>query len=1279
MNTNLKFSFQTIIKSGSHIDSAIGHFVNGTSRDLLILKPHELIIYTLQFGSIKPLLRHNLNLNGIKICLIPPKGKSKCSVALLGSEYSFHFFKYDDYSQSLRSVSDNNYNKKGHTKAKSPIMARCLKYNFILLHLYQGLIKLIEYNSDSSGDYEEEEEEEEKMDNKAIDLRLQHPNIRSIKFLKTATNFFNLSSDLCLREENEGNDKQNLPCFCVLYLSNTGSVSVNTYYYSKTLQKLLPGPFSISNLDYTFSNLFSFRQGVLAFAYGTISYYSEAFSLVKEIPRRITLATEFSFDEILCADSDGGIWIVKYDIIKKDKQEKKKGYYQKVKNQRVPILKATKIGEIKHLQLTSIQYLDSGLAYLGSKNGNSYIIDLKKINNSEPYLIENNLATITDLCVLPLLGGLYGLAICSSSQNNSNLIIMSAKVSLDEMYSIEMNNLQNFWNYKDILFLKSYQNENNLIIKKENEIISRIDVPNMNLNDTITIIEFQKYLLNITNDSIMFLKKKSFQIVLNWKLPTEYKNFIILSSSKILENMIALYLSNNILLILKILNGLKIEIIFTLSFHIEISCLYFGKSSIMNNKLKKNTLIVGLWDNSVQIFQQRYNYIHNENHNKNKIQNGNEFKLMAKYHFNKILPRSISIINDYDLKKDYLIVGFVNGLIYFLDCFLKDENEVNIKIIDIFNLGVSPISLDKIIWKPALNNYVKLNENQNKKSKMEMEMEGGGVVQGGGRGVKRKGKEIQIEKEIEIEIEIERQENGNKNEKYKTIFASGERSGIFIIENNKFKFYEFSKQNIKRINNHGSELIVYNQKEITWCTIPIISNIFASLRKIKLNKFQPMKIIYEPNENIFLILAVKMGKEVQTNDGKVLRGIKDINNWEMEKDIRWKFKICKILVISNHNLQIIDEITLNQNEIGNSIISFQFQSKDTQQQYFIVGTTILETEKKKSNKGRILILSKEQTLDPKQNKTLKVILQMTLNGSVFSMKQIESTNKFLVGVDCSWCLFQLIHNREEELQIQFLSQYSNYSPSLFLDCEKDIILSSDKLSSITVSQFKDGMGGGNISGGGNGNEKEKEKEKGGNINMEVEEEKEEEGRNDLKKGNPIFPIAKDFNHQNLTAISIINSNYFLIANNKLNLIILSKNKQKLKKTSLKTISELHLAEKISVFKKLDSKRIIYGTLSGSIGLISIISNKDYKFMLKLQQVILSVANTIGLNYNFFRNYDSNNDSRFKIIDLDLITKCLNLSEKSLSLIVKKLNKFIQISKENLLIRIKNFIKAQKIF
>ncbi|XP_050293342.1 DNA damage-binding protein 1 [Anthonomus grandis grandis] len=461
------------------------------------------------------------------------------------------------------------------------------------------------------------------------------------------------------------------------------------------------------------------------------------------------------------------------------------------------------------------------------------------------------------------------------------------------------------------------------------------------------------------------------------------------------------------------------------------------------------------------------------------------------------------------------------------------------------------------------------------------------------------------------------------------VFACSDRPTVIYSSNHKLVFSNVNLREVKQMCSLNAEaypdsLALATATSVTIGTIDEIQKLH--IRTIPLQE-SPMRIAYQESTQCFGVLTSRI--DIQDSFG--LNPVRPSAS-TMTQAITVSSSVAGLAVgksgstsnivtsssaeygqeVEIHNLLIIDQNTFEvlaahqfmQNEYALSLISCRL-SNDTNT-YFVVGTSTVNPEESEPKQGRILVFQWNE------NKLVQ-ILEKEIKGACYSLS--EFNGKLLASINSTVRLFEW--TAEKELRLE-CSHFNNIV-SLYLKTKGEFILVGDLMRSITLLQYK-------------------------TMEGSFEE------------------IARDYNPNWMTAIEFLDDDVYLGAENSFNMFVCQKDSAATtddERSSMNQVGHFHVGDMVNVFRhgSLVMQNIgetstptrgcvLFGTVSGAIGLVTQISQEFYEQLSELQTKLSTTIRSVGqITHQSWRAFhtDIKTEHSEGFIDGDLIESFLDLS------------------------------------
>jgi DNA damage-binding protein 1 len=323
-----------------------------------------------------------------------------------------------------------------------------------------------------------------------------------------------------------------------------------------------------------------------------------------------------------------------------------------------------------------------------------------------------------------------------------------------------------------------------------------------------------------------------------------------------------------------------------------------------------------------------------------------------------------------------------------------------------------------------------------------------------------------------------------------------------------------------------------------------------------------------------------------------------------------------VRLLDAQSFEFLSSYPLDAFECGCSILSCSFT--DDKNVYYCVGTAYVLPEENEPTKGRILVFIVEEG-------RLQLITEKETKGAVYSLNAFNG--KLLASINQKIQLYKWMLRDDGTRELQSECGHHGHILALYVQTRGDFIAVGDLMKSISLLIYKH-----------------------------------EEGA--------IEERARDYNANWMTAVEILNDDIYLGTDNCFNIFTVKKNNEGAtdeERARMEVVGEYHIGEFVNRFRhgslvmKLPDSDIgqiptvIFGTVSGMIGVIASLPQEQYAFLEKLQTSLRKVIKGVGgLSHEQWRSF--NNEKRTAeakgYLDGDLIESFLDLSRGKMEEISK---------------------------
>ncbi|CAF0797251.1 unnamed protein product [Didymodactylos carnosus] len=610
----------------------IGHFTSSTDLNLLVAKNTHFEIYLMSSEGLK--LVKDVCIYGriaIMKCFRPPQ--SNKDVVFIYTEK--HHGMILDCKKSANDQYDIITKCHGILKdfIKLPIRAiLCAidaKHGIIVLRIVEGLLKLI-YLKDSTKELSKTME--------SYNVKVDEQNIIDLQFLP-------------------GYQK---PTFALIHSCHPDSeYQQNNKFFFKTYQIEMKDK-DISKTSWKQEIDISEPAIIIPGEDSCIVIGRNAVALYKENDRPLELELPLLDNKVTgiighCSiDPNGGRYLLSdwcgklYLLVLEC--EKKNGSLI-VTDMKLNLLGETSVSE-------NIIYLDNGVAFIGSRSGDSQLIRLlpEPRNGSHLEILESytNLGPILDMCIVDIERQGRQLVTCSGFSKDSSLRIVRTGIGIQEHASIDLRNIKGIWSLKisskwDNYLVISFFEQTRMFYLQNDEVeeveLTGFDFQHQTLLCSNIIAD---QILQITTHSIRLIGNNGKDLIVEWKNSNQ-NNEITVSTCNATQCLCAI---GNELHYFEIGQSTFTEISkCTLPYNI--ACM--DVTPVNYNEERSNLCVIGLWTH-ISVWTLRLPTL--EVQHKEPLTNGRDTDRYT-------LPRTVIMVS-FD-SQPYVVVSLADGpIIYFL-------------------------------------------------------------------------------------------------------------------------------------------------------------------------------------------------------------------------------------------------------------------------------------------------------------------------------------------------------------------------------------------------------------------------------------------------------------------------------------------------------------------------------------------------------------------------------------------------------------------------------------
>eukprot|EP00795_Rhopilema_esculentum_P011588 gene11587-21825_t len=410
------------------------------------------------------------------------------------------------------------------------------------------------------------------------------------------------------------------------------------------------------------------------------------------------------------------------------------------------------------------------------------------------------------------------------------------------------------------------------------------------------------------------------------------------------------------------------------------------------------------------------------------------------------------------------------------------------------------------------------------------------------------------------------------------VFACSDRPTVIYSSNRKLVFSNVNLKDVSyvcQLNSEGYQdsLAIADKNTLTIGTIDEIQKLH--IRTVPLGEL-PRRIAYQESTQSFAVISRRTelqdsatGKSFPTHlsasltasnitycsaqgPDAVMATSSKINDGILLEEV----ELFSVLIVDQHTFEVTHAHHFGEKDHCTALMSCRLANDPNT--YYCVGTSVVIPEETEPKSGSIILF---QLVDGK----LIQVASKEVKGAVYCLQ--EFNGKILAGINSSVVIFEW--TAEKELQQE--CSYCNVILALYLKTKGDFILVGDVMRSMVFLAYKP-----------------------------------MEGR--------IEEIAHDYSPNWMSAVEIIDDDTFLGAENSYNLFTCQKDSAATSDDERNTLNEtgrFHLGEFVNVFRHGSliiqhaneqvtpiQSSILFGTVSGAIGLVTTISKEMFDFLMQ---------------------------------------------------------------------------------
>eukprot|EP00668_Euglena_longa_P029608 GGOE01036966.1.p1 GENE.GGOE01036966.1~~GGOE01036966.1.p1 ORF type:complete len:1224 (-),score=385.99 GGOE01036966.1:114-3533(-) len=460
------------------------------------------------------------------------------------------------------------------------------------------------------------------------------------------------------------------------------------------------------------------------------------------------------------------------------------------------------------------------------------------------------------------------------------------------------------------------------------------------------------------------------------------------------------------------------------------------------------------------------------------------------------------------------------------------------------------------------------------------------------------------------------------------VFVTSDRPTVIYSSNRKLLF---SNVNLKEVQfvcpfnsqhlQHDSCLALICEENLVLGTIDAIQKLH--IRTVPLGE-QPKKIAFHQSSQAFALLScrspgynIPQGTVLSQQAGSHTDPLSSnamLDSMFIEEEVHF------LRLLNNHTFECLNTYQLDANENGISLITTTFDGDDVE--YIVVGTAYVLQEEHEPSRGRLLVF------EVKDNRLL-LVAEKDIKGACYCLCAFNGKLLSSCNANVQLWKWQPGTDQDGNKALEYECHFRGSIVTLTLKSRGDFVIVGDLMRSISVLMYKADV-------------------------------------------SALEEIAFDFNPNMITASEVLGDDVYIGADNFYNLFTLAQNTDTTNDDEhrmLNTLGQFHLGEFVNCFHKgslvmrmsdqekdsppasslyalkLSPHSLVYGTISGAVGMINPISEQLYNVLLAIQTAIAKVIQGVGgLQFNVWRSF--NNERKTvawkNFLDGDLIESFLDL-------------------------------------
>uniref|UniRef100_H3G8E6 DNA damage-binding protein 1 n=1 Tax=Phytophthora ramorum TaxID=164328 RepID=H3G8E6_PHYRM len=427
------------------------------------------------------------------------------------------------------------------------------------------------------------------------------------------------------------------------------------------------------------------------------------------------------------------------------------------------------------------------------------------------------------------------------------------------------------------------------------------------------------------------------------------------------------------------------------------------------------------------------------------------------------------------------------------------------------------------------------------------------------------------------------------------VFAACDRPTVIYSNNNKLLYSNINSKEVNVMCPFDSEsfpecLALSSEEELTIGTVDDIQKLH--IQTFHLNEWA-RRVAHDPDSHTLGVLTVNF--TVDDTGEEVDQGF--------------------VRLFDDQTFEVLHSYRLDPFETPCSVAVCPFSGDSSSTSYFVVGTAYVHEEEAEPHQGRILVFA---VTGIHGERKLQLVTEKEVKGAVYCLNSFNG--KILAGVNSKAQLYKWSESADNEKELVSECGHYGHTLVLYMESRGDFIVVGDLMKSISLLSYKQ-------------------------LDGTIEE------------------IAKDLNSNWMSAVGIVDDDTYIGSETDFNLFTVQRNSGAAsdeERGRLETVGEFHLGEfnntaitqnPAAIITAVQNQSMLFGTVSGMIGVILPISKDQYSFLVRVQQALTQVVKGVGgfshKDWRTFENRRSVSEAR-NFIDGDLVESFLDLPKPQMA-------------------------------